>query len=116
MMSALAPPAAGTATTISVVLNVTNKEGESGLITRETRRLENLQRPSMFGVWEKKPPCATDLNNFLQEIKTTPLLSFFGIMARVSLVRASDAVPISITPRNVVGDVAASSRQQMARF
>ena len=35
IMSALAPPAAGTATTVSVVLNVTNKEVESGL-TRET--------------------------------------------------------------------------------
>ena len=48
MMSALAPPAAGTATTISVVLNVTNKEVDSGLITRDywyNRRLENLQRP-----------------------------------------------------------------------
>jgi len=56
MMSALAPPAAGTATTISVVLNVTNKEVESGLIARETRRLENLERPSRwFGMWEKKP-------------------------------------------------------------
>ena len=30
MMSALSPPAAATATTISVVLNMTNKEVESG--------------------------------------------------------------------------------------
>ena len=44
MMSALSPPAAETATTISVVLNVTNKEVESGLITRETRRpVEDLR-------------------------------------------------------------------------
>ena len=63
--------------------------------------------------WEKKPQCATDLNNFLQEIKTTPLLSFFGIMAWASLVRASDAVPISIIPRNAVGGVVASSGQKL---
>ena len=56
MMSALLLPAAGTATTISVVLNVTkNKEVESGLITRETRRLGNLQRQTLnvWGVGEK---------------------------------------------------------------
>ena len=69
MMSALAPPAAATATTISVVLNVTNKEVESGL-TRETRRLENLQRPCRWFVVVgkaslRKSKSATDLFVFL---------------------------------------------------
>ena len=56
MMSALSPPAAATATTISVVLNVTNKEVESGLITRDywyNRRLENLRDPKDALGWEK---------------------------------------------------------------
>ena len=70
MMSALAPPAAATATTISVVLNVTNKEVDSGLITRETRRLENLQRPCRWFVVVgkaslRKSKSATDLFVFL---------------------------------------------------
>ena len=59
MMSALAPPAAATATTISVVLNVTkNKEVESGLITRETTEVEGLRtvRDPQDGLgWEKAP-------------------------------------------------------------
>ena len=80
MMSALSLPAAGTATTISVVLNVTkNKEVESGLITRETRRLENLQRPSRwFGVGEKASMRngGPTVKIFLQEIRS-PLVSIF---------------------------------------
>ena len=57
MMSALAPPAAGTATTISVVLNVTNKEVDSGLITRETigtiEGLRTFRDPKDASGWEK---------------------------------------------------------------
>ena len=66
MVSALSLPAAGTATTISVVLNVTkNKEVESGLITRETRRLENLQRPSRwFGVGESSFLAQTNVREY----------------------------------------------------
>ena len=78
MMSALSPPLAGTATAISVVLNVTNKEVESGLITIETRRLENLKRPSRwFGVGEKAS-MRNGPKQFFAEIKTTfPLVSIF---------------------------------------
>ena len=81
MMSALSLPAAGTATTISLVLNVTNKEVESGLNTRETRRLEILQLCSetlkMFGVWGEKASMRNGPKQFFAEIKTTPLVSFF---------------------------------------
>ena len=78
MMSALAPPAAATATTISVVLNVTNKEVESGLIARETRRLDNLRDPQgVWGVGEKASFLRNGPKQFFAEIKTTPLVSFF---------------------------------------
>ena len=57
MMSALSPPAAATATTISVVLNVTNKEVDSGLITRETigtiEGLRTFRDPKDALGWEK---------------------------------------------------------------
>ena len=57
MMSALAPPVAATATTISVVLNVTNKEVDSGLITRETfgtiEGLRTFRDPKDGLGWEK---------------------------------------------------------------
>ena len=79
----------------------------------------------MFGVWEKAPFLRNGPKQFFAEIKTVPRVIFekckckkkiFGIMAWASLVRASDALSISIIPRTVVGGIVASSRQEMARF
>ena len=74
----------------------------------------------VWGVGEKAS-MRNGPKQFFAEIKTTPLsrVNFFELWhakAWASLVRASGAVPISITPRNAVGGVVARSRRGMARF